>query len=333
MRRIINIAIGSSHGRDVPNKTRRARANTTLKAKRGESFIYLCARGGLNDCLVQLSQIIPYAQTHRRSIILRMQTYDATDLSSIFDFSKFPVPIYMNFQECLAAFPAEQFEPRVNPMKIGTGDSTVFNFNKTYPREKVLLYSKGSGGDGFSMLQYIRFTPEFLKEFRLHSESLHIPAEYISIHLRATDRALIINNNIRGISLAESNTIIKTPTSSKDPKKASLEKIDRFIKKFPGLAVFIASDNSNTLKYFKKKYPQTIMSEASFKYKSNSMENKSYIIHKKFGSKDENVLKDALFDLLLLAGGKAILTSAGGFSRLAKKLQVDKALLMDMLEN
>jgi hypothetical protein len=72
------------------------------------------------------------------------------------------------------------------------------------------------------------------------------------------------------------------------------------------------------------------MSEAPFKNKSSS---KSHTLHKKFGSKDESVLKDALFDLLLLAGGKAILTSAGGFSRLAKKLQVDKALLMDMLEN
>ena len=55
--------------------------------------------------------------------------------------------------------------------------------------------------------------------------------------------------------------------------------------------------------------------------------------HLNFGSKDEHLLKNALFDLLLLAGAKAILTSAGGFSRLAKKLQVDKALLMEMLKN
>lgn len=320
----------------IINKTRRARARAranTLNAKNGESFIFVCTRGGLNDCLVQLSHILPYAQKHRRSIILRMQTYDATDLSSIFDFSKFPVPIYTNFRERLSAFPAEYFEPRINPMKIGKGNSTVFNFNKTYPREKVLLYSNGSGGDGFPILNYIRFTPEFLKEFHTYREKLGLPREYISMHLRATDRSIAIDNNIRGITLAESNLIIKTPTASKDSRKASLEKISRFIKLFPGVTVFAASDNPALLTSLKKKYPQIIHTDSAFRDKKHCTENMCDATHLKFGSKDEHLLKNALFDLLLLAGAKAILTSAGGFSRLAKKLQVDKALLMEMLKN
>jgi hypothetical protein len=262
-----------------------------------------------------------------------METYDAADLSSIFDFSEFPVPIYSNFRERLSTFPEEVFEPNVNPIKIGRWNPSVFNFHKTYPREKVLLYSKGGGGDGFPMLQYIRFTPGFLRKFDLYREELGLPREYISMHLRATDRNIMINNNVRGISLAESNRIIKTPTASKDPKKASLEKIDRFIKMFPGVPVFTASDNPAILKSLRKKYPQIIMSGASFNYNRDTPGNKSRVLHKSFGSKDGNVLKEALFDLLLLAGGKVILTSAGGFSRLAKKLQVDKELLADMLKN
>jgi hypothetical protein len=320
----------------ISNKTRKTRANTntTLKAKnKGESFIYLSAQSGLNDCLFQLSQVLPYAQKHRRSIILRMQTYDAADLSSIFDFSEFPVPIYTNFRERLVAFPKESFEPRVNPMKIGKHSPATFDFHENYPREKVLLYSKGGGGDGFPVLQYVRFTPKFLDEFHAYREKLGLPREYVSMHLRATDRAIMINNNIRGISLAESNRIIKTPTASKDPKKASLEKIYRYIQMFPGVPVFTASDNRHVLKSLKHRFPQIITSESSSNYNSDNARNNSFILHKSFGSKDGNVLKEALFDLLILAGGKAILSSAGGFSRLAKKLQVDKALLADMLKN
>jgi hypothetical protein len=336
MRRIINLAIGSSHRKGAPNKTRKTRVNTntTLKAKNTEeSFIYLCAQGGLNDCLVQLSHILSYARKHRRSIILRMRTYDATDLSSVFDFSKFPVPIYTNFRERLAAFPAERFEPRINPMKIGKGASIVFNFHKTYSREKVLLYSNGSGGDGFPILQYIRFTPEFLNQFYMYRKKLELSREYVSMHLRATDRSITIDNNIRGITLAESNIIIKTPTASKDPRKASLEKIDRFIKKFPGVSVFVASDNPALLTSLRKKYPQIIHTDSAFRNNKHCTENKCDATHLNFGSKDKQLLKNALFDLLLLAGAKAILTSAGGFSRLAKKLQVDKELLTEMLKN
>jgi len=316
----------------LSNKTRRTRlnTNTTLKAKKAaESFIYLSATSGLNDCLFQLLQVLPYAQKHRRSIILRMQTYDAADLSSIFDFSRFPVPIYTNFRERLAAFPKDLFEPRVNPMKIGRRSPATFDFHETYPREKVLLYAKSGGGDGFPILKYIRFTPTFLDEFHAYRKKLGLPREYVSMHLRATDRTFTINNNIRGISLAESNRIIKTPTASKDPKKASLEKIHRYIQMFPGLPVFTASDNPPLLTLLKKKYPQIITPESSLNYNSGT----PYILHRTYGSKDENVLKEALFDLLLLAGGKAILSSAGGFSRLAKKLQVDKALLADMMKN
>ena len=294
------------------NKTRRARGNTntTLKAK-GESFIYLCARSGLNDCLVELSKIIPYAQKHKRSIILRMQSYDASNLSRIFDFSSFPVPIYTNYRERLAGFSRGAFEPRINPMKIGRGRRVVFNFNKTYPREKVLLFSDGGGGDGFPILQYVRFTPEFLKEFRAYREKLGIPHNYISMHLRATDRSITIDNNIRGITLAESNLIIKTPTASKDPKKASLEKIDRFIQAFPGVAVFAASDNPAFLASLRNKYPQIIHTESTFNHKKHCTGNRCDATHLKFGAKDEELLKNALFDLLLLAGAKAILTSAG----------------------
>lgn len=262
-----------------------------------------------------------------------MQTYDAAELSSIFDFSKFPVPIYTNFRERLASFPGDAFEPRVHPMKIGKRRPAIFNFNKNYPREKVLLYAKGGGGDGFPVLHYVRFTPEFLSDFHTYRVKLGIPREYISMHLRATDRNIMINNNIRGIRLAESNLIIKTPTVSKDPKKASLEKIDRFVKLFEGVPIFAASDNLAILNSLKDKYPQIIMSQSSMNYNRDSAGNNPVVLHKKYGSKDGNVLKEALFDLLLLAGGKAILTSAGGFSRLAKKLQVDKALLADMLKN
>jgi hypothetical protein len=49
------------------------------------------------------------------------------------------------------------------------------------------------------------------------------------------------------------------------------------------------------------------------------------------GRKDPNNLKKAIVDLIILAKGKAIMTSAGGYSRLAKKLLKRKDILDKLL--
>lgn len=322
-------------------KTRRAlRVGGTRKHK--ESYIYLKSQAGLNDTLVQLSICIDYAIMHKRSIILEMFLYSATDISSVFDFSHFPVPIYTNYKEKAKELASHPIEPsfiksldfvgslRNSPSYRFVKDSgwhdkknglLRFDLTKSYPRETVLMYASG-GGDkedrAIKMFEYIRITPEVKQHYRDKLKEYSIPAEYVSIHIRATDRSLNITNNITGMPLKDSNAIIKAPSSGNNHTD-SLKKIDTFIKIHP-LPVFIAGDNPKLIERLMKKYPSIILTE-------HIVDGKSHYN----GSTDPDNLKNAIVDLLILAGAKAIMTSAGGYSRLAKKLLARPDILAKLL--
>jgi hypothetical protein len=95
--------------------------------------------------------------------------------------------------------------------------------------------------------------------------------------------------------------------------------IDDFIKKHYKENVFVAGDNPKLIEKLTKKYPTIIKTEAT-KVSSCKSEHSCKALHKS-GKTDPNNLKVALIDLLILGGGTAILTTQGGFSRLAKDLQ------------
>jgi hypothetical protein len=59
-----------------------------------DGYILCRAHGGLNDAFNQLWICTEYALHHNRAIIFEMLGYSATDLSTLFDFSKYPVPIF-----------------------------------------------------------------------------------------------------------------------------------------------------------------------------------------------------------------------------------------------
>jgi hypothetical protein len=289
--------------------------NKTRKNKRG--FIYLKCRAGLNDNLCQLANCMEYAIQHQRSIILEMPTYKATNISKIFDFSKFPVPVYTNAAEMLkkmANAPVEpsymkslkhriEFDGRDEETGIWhdkQGRPVSFDLTKSYPANKVLIYAGGGGGStSIKALEYMRLKPEIIKEYKETLHKYNVPEKYVSIHLRATDRKLQVNNNLG--------------------HEDSLKVIDDFIKKHYKENVFVAGDNPKLIEKLTKKYPTIIKTEAT-KVSSCKSEHSCKALHKS-GKTDPNNLKVALIDLLILGGGTAILTTQGGFSRLAKDLQ------------
>ena len=65
-----------------------------------ESYIFLRARGGFNDCMRQLAVCTQYAIRHKRSIVLGLNAYSHMD--NIFDFSEYPVKVYTNLDEKVA---------------------------------------------------------------------------------------------------------------------------------------------------------------------------------------------------------------------------------------
>lgn len=339
-------------GKTRNRKTRRIIKHSGGTRKHKESYIYIKSQSGLNDTLVQLAKCMEYALTHKRSIILEMFLYSATDLSTVFDFSKFPVPVYTNYKEKakeLASHPIEpSFIKTINFVGSIHNDKTYkyikgsgwhnnegrllcFDFTKSYPSDTILMYACG-GGDkddlAINMLNYIRFTPQVKELYEEKMKEYSIPEEYISIHIRATDRKLEITNNITGMLLKDSNAIIKTPSSG-NVHADSLKKIDAFIKAHD-LPVFVSGDNPELIAKLADKYPNILQSSSTNDTDLYS-DKKGHSFHYKHGATNENVLKNAIVDLLILAGAKAIMTSQGGYSRLAKKLLARKELLDELL--
>jgi len=303
-------------------KTRRIRGGTR-KSKGG--YIYLVTIGGLNDTLIHLAKCTEYAIKHNRSIILEMQGYSATDLETVFDFSKFPVPVLTNHREMQVALEDNDIEPEYyeslsrpvetqvfidNKWSTESGQPLEFDFSKAYPATTVLVYAAGGGGEGDSavnILKYIRLRPAVKEAYEAIMAKM--PEEYLSIHLRATDRKLNIINNITGLLLKESDAIIKAPSTG-NTHADSLKKIDTFIEKYP-LPVFVTGDNPRLIKSLAAKHPSIIHTVPADRELGR--------LHM-MGTSDPDNLKNAVVDLLVLAGAKAIMTSAGGYSRLAKKL-------------
>jgi len=299
--------------------------NKTRKNKRG--FIYLKCKAGLNDNLQQLATCMEYAIHHHRSIILEMSTYKATDISKIFDFSKFPVPVYTNTAEMLKKLAHRKVEPPY--MKSVTnridfdgrneetrmwhdkhGRPLFFDITKSYPTDTVLIYAGGGGGSSsIKALEHIRFKPELIKEYKETLLRNNIPEKYVSIHLRATDIKLQINGTVG--------------------YKESMTAIDDFIKKHYTENVFVSGDNPKLIEKLSKKY-STIITTNTTKSSDCNSESSCKNLHV-LGKTDPTNLKKAIIDLLILAGGSDILTSKGGFSRLAKHLQARPHILKRLI--
>ena len=327
-------------------------AHTRRKKDSQEAYIYLQAKGGINDCLNQLAICTAYAIKHRYSIILEMIVYKATDLDRIFDFSAYPVKIYTDVKQKKEELEGRPVEPaymnhiqhkiRYVTQKKGVwhgkNDKPLrFNVSKTYPRDVVLIYAAGGGGNPIlenavkrerHLFEYIRFTDAFLDEYYRVKDAAKIPDTYIAIHLRATDMKLEISR-IDGVSENEEKAL-KEIQSSGNSHAAALDKVSAFITMNPGITVYIASDNIRLLEKLKAQHGN-ILTTYSEKDTTKCESNRECKRIHPYNSKNSTVLRSALIDLLLLANAKKLMTSAGGFSRLASALSRKKDLLKKLL--
>lgn len=304
----------------------------------GESFIYVISLNGFNDALTHLGICTQYAINHKYSIIWEIASYAATDVSTIFDVSKYPVPLYLNAKEKMKELESGPFEPEMyksiayfqevaKKAKKFRTEPASFDIHKIYPREKVLLYSsKGGGGYmlPFNTFKHLRFTPQFLQTYRNVVRSIPMPAEYVSIHLRATDRKLQIMNNVNTMGKAKPRS---KNVTRKNSKNTPIKVIEGFIHKHSAYPPYIATDNTHLLKTLKRKYPQILHTPATNKHNTSE---KNGRLHD-YGKTDSDNLRNALIDLLILAGGKYFLQTSGGFSRLANQLFKHKDILHKML--
>lgn len=308
--------------------------NTRRNKDLHEAYIHIHGIDGLNDVLSQLAACTQYAIRHKRSIIFDIQTYNQEELEKIFDFSEFPVRVYTNVKEKLNEL---KHLPKIPKSRNGKYPIR-FDLNRPYPRDVILFYGSGKGGNPTlknathrqrHIFEYLRFTDDFIDDYMKVKHATGIREDYIGLHLRSTDRKLNTQNTINGGT--EENTIaVKKIPQEENTHQESLKKIEAFIAANPNLPVYVATDNIKLLDKLKETHPNILSSYTALESAQCISNRECNPLHR-WVKKEPHVLKHALIDLFLLANASKLMTSAGGFSRLASALSRKKSLVKKLL--
>uniref|UniRef100_A0A6C0B0J8 Uncharacterized protein n=1 Tax=viral metagenome TaxID=1070528 RepID=A0A6C0B0J8_9ZZZZ len=274
-------------------------------------FIILRVTAGFNDALSLLWHNTQYAKAHGRTIIFCLDTYTATDLDSIIDFSQFPVKVLCGEDHiknilfsriepaCFGNDPYRRCDSTVREgqYNIPSIGNTITKYNSAvkYP-DSILLIFQGIGnfGGSLNIFHNIKFQPAFLKKFHIQRSKFD---KFVAIHLRATDY----------------------PGYNEEEDTA---KVDKFVEKHLDIPTYLACDNSKLVEKLCEKHKQLVRPLA---YKK--IDNWYFSMHYSFGSTDPHCVTNALIDILMCASADDFLQSRGGFSGLISQLRSNKELV------
>ena len=300
-----------------------------------ESYIYFVGYGGLSDVLSEFVTCTKYAIKHKRSLLVEMgNVYTATDIKSVFDFSRYPVPVYTDKDMIHKLLTQHKVEPPIDLKKylvkegkivkhtIPKNNALVFNTEKEYPRDTILIRAggrKGRSGHELYFFQHVRLNEKILEQYKEFIKKHKIPSTYVAAHLRATDKPLSFTFNIAGVNKPTSNGI-------------KHEGVGAFIEKYAPTPTYIATDNKGILEELKKKHPSVIHSDVVYKSKRNNTTTRKNGLHRN-GKDDPQVFIDAILELIVLAKAKILMPSVGGYTEMAKDLWEHKDVVEHLLRN
>ena len=266
--------------------------------------------------------------------------YTSTDIKSVFDFSKYPVPVYTDKDMIHGLVKRRNLEPPVNlkkyslegnlsfignkPVKRNTPKSArlIFDTEKEYPRDTILLRTggrKGRSGHELYFFEHVTLEKKIIEEYKQFIKKHEIPSRYVAAHLRATDKPLSFTFNISGVNKPTSNAI-------------KGEGVDAFIEKYAPMQTYIATDNKQILEELKKKHPSVIHSDVVYKSKCNNNTTKKWGLHRN-GRGNPQVFIDAILELIVLAKAEILMPSVGGYTEMAKDLWEHKDVVEHLLRN
>jgi len=280
-----------------------------------EGFILCIAKGGLTDLTTEIWACREYAIKHRRSLIIDKTAYKQDQLSELFNFTSWPVPVY--FIERLYSVIHTDVEPAAYRdfltyrdgfiLKINK-QSMSFDMNRSYNRDTLLIHSscKQRILCSHMLLRSVGFTSvsiRFLKE-RMSG----LPPIYNVSHIRQTDYT---------VDLAATYQYI-------DSLMAASE-----------LPLYVATDNTSVLKTLVERYGSRIL------YNSSVLELPDESSGKTLHYSDRSfTLHNAILDLFILAKGansivaqyKASGSKQHGYTSLAEMLRSDTAFIERLLQ-
>jgi len=280
-----------------------------------ESFILCIAKEGLVDFTSIIWRCTDYAIKHNRSLIIDKALYRSDQLSEIFDFTHWPVPVYsidhlyrvehtsvepLDFQRYLKYENKRIIEVRYNGWM-------AFDMEKVYPRDVLLVYSFKRGSNILShlFLQSVGYTADFTRFLKEQMSGL--PPIYNVSHIRYTDYTVDI--------------------------EATHKYIDRLMASSP-LPLYVATDNTSVLKTLIERYGSRVHYNSSVSELSDLSGAKTlHHTERKF------TLHNAILDLFILAkGANSVLEQykesgsiPHGYTKTAEMLRSDTAFIERLL--
>jgi hypothetical protein len=269
-------------------------------------YLLLRSDAGICDSLFMLEMLTPYAQKYNRTIIWDLMLYTASEVGSLFDFSKYPVPLICE-SNWISKIKYTDTEPKcfkkdilVSPKQTGPNlffidkQLAQFDMTKTYNDSVLLVYYGGRGG--WVTMNNIHFSKKLIDNY--HSKISQLPKTFDAVHLRATDH----HNQKTEDDLAAVRKFVENKQN-----------------------VYLATDNMKYMESLSEEFSQIIK---SFTYEKIEEEYKS--LHHNFGKTDPDCLEKALIDILICATSAEFLPSVGGFIRLIRHLHTNKELLQQL---
>jgi len=272
-------------------------------------YILCRALGGINDAFNQLWICTEYALTYNRAIIFEMLHYSASDLSTLFDFSDYPVPVFFKDKlEELKHLKPEPPDYNYNSCEFRTA---AFNKNLYYSNNLILIHHMHGGGiKSINVFIYLRLMPKYATI--INNTLKRLPQQYSAIHVRNTD---IKVHDMDGF----------------------MQKVKEFIER-ENIPIFLATDSKQTTLLFSNLYPHLIVSSSLDNIDKDCIYNS---LQNVIANKDATVLFNAISDLCILANSKTLLIPEclafwgviiSGYSTLASMLNKHKYIVAKLLE-
>jgi hypothetical protein len=258
----------------------------------------------------QLWIVTKYAKRLQREVLFQMSMYSATKLSSVFDFSKYPVKVHVDesAEKILQRIATTgSVHPQEYTLHSATIDSNAPKVSledqkglEAIPRTTLLVHDTPGGGyDAQYAFLQIQFQESFLQSFYRHYS---LPPVYHAIHIRNTDYTT-------NLEYADSQIRVFKANHSSNP-------------------IFIITDNPATQQEFAQRYS---LQKTKTHYFDGS------ILHSN-GKTDSNVLQDVLYDLFIIALSNDFLAiqcahnKITGFAILATALHEQKRKMKQIIK-
>ena len=276
-------------------------------------YIICYTGGGFNDMLNGIDVCFKHALKYNRILVIdsTQVSWFKDDIHKYIDFTH-PIIYKDNINELytklelLHTYPTE-LKGKLKTMKIyykkytfmAEGDiPTSINLNRDY-NEDVIIYSNCGGHISTEIFNYIKFKP--LVKNVYFDRLLQLPSNYISIHIRNTDKRCCSINTF-------TNNYEKLLLNNK---------------------FFLGTDDYKTLQLYKEKFKDTLIHFSNIPLNEDGKN-----IHYYHDNIDQELfIVDCIVDLLLLASANEYYfsTKDSGYSNFANFLFNNKHILNNML--